>query len=55
MKASEAECVEALDAELSTTKRPQFALRLFCRLNRLRTIRERNEIMEKLKDGNRNS
>ena len=48
MNATEQECVKALETEVKSQKRRQFALRILCRRNRLRAIRERKELLEKL-------
>lgn len=55
MHATEDECAKALEHELQNQRRSQFALRIFCRFNRLRTIRERKTILERLKNGSGNN
>ena len=47
--ATEERCLELLQAELTTERRPQFLLRIYGRLNRLRTSRERGELLKKAK------
>jgi hypothetical protein len=54
MGATEKECAETLEHELEHKRRNQFALRIFCRFNRLRTVRERHEIVKRLNDGTSN-
>ena len=48
-KYSEAQVQQMLDDEVSTHKRPAIAKRLHQRLSKLRVMRERRELAERLK------
>ena len=45
--ASEAQCEELLKEEKKGRNRPQFVLRIFSRLNRMRALRERQGLVDK--------
>lgn len=48
-EADEARCLELLELEMKGKRRKEFALRIQSRLNRVRSQRERAELIERLK------